>query len=282
MTGDSQLEQPIESSHRELERSATKPTHYPLRRAISIASVVLAALFVATVVFRVINPISPIRAAEMFGAPSIKRAWLPLGKMSADLPLAVIASEDGQFCNHWGVDWGAVRDAIKEGGGIGAGLRGASTIPMQLAKNLYLWPQRSYLRKLLEVPLAYLISALWRKKVVMETYLNIAPWGPVVGADEASRYYFNKSAAVLTRQEAILLAVALPNPSARNPANPSPRMLTIARAVEKRMPMLASRSECVLVEPDVLDLGPARRRSSEEFKMSRRSVHHSKGDLLDA
>jgi monofunctional glycosyltransferase len=256
MKDDSLPEQPLKSSHRKLERSAIKPTRYRLRLAVGIASVILAALVVTTVVFRVINPISPIGVAEMFAAPSIKRAWLPLGKMSPDLPLAVIASEDGRFCNHWGVDWTAVRDAIKEGGGIGAGLRGASTIPMQLAKNLYLWPQRSYLRKALEVPLAYLISAFWRKEVVMETYLNIAPWGPVVGAEEASRYYFQKSAADLTRQEAILLATALPNPSVRNPANPSPRTLRIAQAVEKRMPILASRSECVLLEPGVhYDLG---------------------------
>ena len=248
-----QHKQPLESP-RKLERN---PARYLLRRAITIASLVLAILFVTAVVFRLLNPISPIRVAQIFGAPASESIWLPLAKMSPDLPLAVIASEDGRFCNHWGVDWGAVRDAIEEGGGFGAGLRGASTIPMQLAKNLYLWSERSYSRKVLEVPLAYLISALWHKKVVMETYLNIAPWGPVVGAEKASRYYFKKSATDLTRQEAILLAVALPNPSVRNPAKPSPRTLRIARAVEERMPILASRSECVSHEPDVPDFGPA-------------------------
>src|SRR5262249_54506502 len=148
-----------------------------LRRAISLALIVLAGLFFATVVFRALTPISPVAVAELLGGPKINASWLPLGKMSSDLPLAVIASEDGRFCDHWGVDWAAVRDAINQGGG--ARLRGASTIPMQVAKNLYLWPQRSYQRKMLEVPLAYLMSALWPKKVVMETYLNIAPWGPV-------------------------------------------------------------------------------------------------------
>ena len=229
----------------EIEPASIKPARSSLRRAIGISLMVLAALFFTTVVFRVVNPVGPIGIAEMLGTPTTKRPWLPLGKMSPDLPLAVIASEDGRFCNHWGVDWGAVRDAIKEGGGIGAGLRGASTIPMQLAKNLYLWPQRSYPRKMLEVPFAYLISALWDKKVVMETYLNIAPWGPVVGAEDASQHYFKKGAADLTRWEAILLAAALPSPGARNPASPSPRMLRIARAIEERMPIVASRSECV-------------------------------------
>jgi monofunctional biosynthetic peptidoglycan transglycosylase len=226
-----------------------KPARSVLRRAISVALFMLSTLFVTIIFFRALNPISPIGIAQVLGAPAIERVWLPLKKMSSELPLAVIASEDGRFCNHWGVDLGAVREAINEGGGIGAGLRGASTIPMQLAKNLYLWSERSYLRKALEVPLAYLISALWDKKVVMETYLNIAPWGPVVGADAASRYYFKKSAADLTRQEAILLAVALPNPTVRNPAKPNPRMVRIARAVENRMPILASRSKCVLDKP---------------------------------
>jgi monofunctional biosynthetic peptidoglycan transglycosylase len=249
--------------HSEPERGVNKPAGFWLRRVITIVLLVVVALFVTTVVFWTITPIGPIRVAEVFGAARTKGAWVPLGKMSPDLPLAVIASEDGRFCNHWGVDWSAVREAIQQGGGIGPGLRGASTIPMQLAKNLYLWPQRSYWRKILEVPLAYVISALWRKEVVMETYLNIAPWGPVVGAGEASRYYFKKSASDLTRQEAILLAVALPNPSARNPAKPSQRTLNIARAVEQRMPILASRSHCVLRSSartrgsDVLDLGPA-------------------------
>jgi monofunctional biosynthetic peptidoglycan transglycosylase len=262
MTNDSELEQHLEAD-REVKRGTIRSARHSLRRAAGIALVVIAGLFFATVLFRMTNPISPIGVAAKFGAPSIKHTWLPLERMSPDLPLAVIASEDGRFCNHWGVDWSAVREVFKDGGGIGAGLRGASTIPMQLAKNLYLWPERSYVRKSLEVPLAYLISALWRKEVVMETYLNIAPWGPVVGAEKASRYYFQKSAADLSRREAILLAVTLPNPSFRNPANPSPRVSKIAQAVDKRMPILASRSKCVLlqaanpgVKPDDLE-GPA-------------------------
>ena len=251
MTGDrSQSEEAL--GDKELEPTAIQPARFSLRRAISIALIVLAGLFfLATVVFRALAPMSPVAVAELLGGPKIDRSWLPLGKMSSDLPRAVIASEDGRFCDHWGVDWGAVRDAIKQGGGIRARLRGASTIPMQVSKNLYLWPQRSYQRKILEVPLAYLMSALWPKEVVMQTYLNIAPWGPVIGAEAASQYYFHKSATALTRQEAILLAVALPNPSIRNPTNPSPRMLRIARAVEERMPILESRSACVVLEPQV-------------------------------
>jgi len=180
---------------------------------------------------------------------TLRREWVPLQDISPNLPLAVIASEDGRFCLHWGVDWGAVRDAIKEGDGL-ADFRGASTIPMQTAKNLYLWTDRSYVRKILEVPLAYLLTIFWPKERVIEVYLNIAQWGPgIFGAEAASQHYFRKSASQLTRREALLLAVSLPAPRLRNPGKPSPRMLRMAKAVERRMPVLAARSVCVAPKP---------------------------------
>ncbi len=136
---------------------------------------------------------------EKLKGNTLRRDWVPLEDISPQLPLAVIASEDGRFCVHWGVDWGAVREAVKEGGGL-SGLRGASTIPMQTAKNLYLGNGRSYVRKAFEVPLAYVMSALWPKQRMMEVYLNVAQFGPgIFGAEAASRYYFHKSAADLTR-----------------------------------------------------------------------------------
>ena len=102
--------------------------------------------------------------------------------------------------HHWGVDWGAVQGRDEGGQGVGGGFRGASTITMQTGKNLYLWTARSYVRKVLEVPLAYLLSAFWPKQRVMEVYLNIAQWGPgIFGAEAASQHYFHKSAAELTR-----------------------------------------------------------------------------------
>jgi monofunctional biosynthetic peptidoglycan transglycosylase len=207
----------------------------------------LALLLLSVVAFRFINPpITPVMLVEKLKGETLRRDWVPLENMSTSLPLAVIASEDGRFCLHWGVDWGAVKEAIQEGDGF-ADFRGASTITMQTVKNIYLWNGRSYIRKLMEVPLAYLLTVLWPKERVMEVYLNIAQWGPgIFGAEAASRYHFRKSAAQLTRREAVLLAVALPNPRLRNPARPSARMLVIARAVERRMPIIAGRSGCVL------------------------------------
>jgi monofunctional biosynthetic peptidoglycan transglycosylase len=221
--------------------------HPLLRKAGKLLLFLAAAILLSIVVFRFVNPptTSAMALSQLRGA-TVRQQWVPLDRISPELARAVIASEDGRFCLHWGVDWGAVREAIKEGGGLG-GLRGASTIPMQTAKNLYLWNGRSYVRKALEAPLAYLMSFIWPKERMMEVYLNVAQFGPgTYGAEAASRRYFGKSASQLTRREAVLLAVALPNPRFRNPARPSARMLRIATAVERRMPIIAKRSGCVL------------------------------------
>ena len=221
-----------------------------LRRAVIFASAVFAGLLLAIVAFRFVNaPVTPVMIADKLSGKVPARNWVTVTNISPELPLAVIASEDGSFCKNWGVEWREVWRAIKQGKGVRAGIRGASTITMQIAKNLYLWPQRSYVRKMLEVPLAYMLSALWPKKVLMETYLNIAPWGPgIFGAEGASRHFFHKSAAELTRYEAILLAGVLPSPSLRNPAKPSSRMLAKAQWIEMNMQRIASRSACVLVD----------------------------------
>jgi monofunctional glycosyltransferase len=235
------------SGERARKRTRRRVKHQWTRRVVQILIGLAAILLLSIVAFRFVNPpFTPVMVVEKLKGNTLRREWVPLDDISPNLPLAVIASEDGRFCLHWGVDWGAVKDAIKEGDGL-ADFRGASTIPMQVAKNLYLWNSRSYLRKLVEMPLAYIISAIWPKQRMMEVYLNVAQWGPgIFGAEAASRYYFNKSAAELTRREALLLAVALPNPRWRNPAKPSRRMLLLARAVNARMPIIAQRSACVL------------------------------------
>jgi monofunctional biosynthetic peptidoglycan transglycosylase len=235
------------SGERTRKRSRRHHRHPWLRRIARLLLFVAGLVLLSIVVFRFVNPpITPVMVVEKLKGNTLRRDWVPLEEISPQLPLAVIASEDGRFCVHWGVDWGAVREAVKEGGGL-SGLRGASTIPMQTAKNLYLGTGRSYVRKAFEVPLAYVMSALWPKQRMMEVYLNVAQFGPgIFGAEAASRYYFQKSAADLTRHEAVQLAAALPNPRFRNPARQSRRALVIARAVERRMPIMAQRSGCVL------------------------------------
>jgi monofunctional glycosyltransferase len=229
-------------------KKPAKRRHSWLGRVGLVVLLLVAGLLLSVIAFRFVNPpITPVMIAEKLRGTTLEHRWMPLHDMSRELPLAVIASEDGRFCLHWGVDWGAVKDAMEEAKRRHGSFRGASTIPMQTAKNLYLWTDRSYVRKVLEVPLAYLLTAFWPKERVIEVYLNIAQWGPgIFGAEAAGQHYFNKSAAELTRREALLLAAALPSPRTRNPGKPSPRMLRIAKSVERRMPVLAARSACVV------------------------------------
>ncbi|MGH6792923.1 MAG: monofunctional biosynthetic peptidoglycan transglycosylase [Methyloceanibacter sp.] len=238
--------QAVFGARRGAKRGSRKQTPW-LRHLARLFLFVIVALVVSIVLFRFVNPpITSVIALNKLKGTTVRQHWVPLKDMSRNLPLAVIASEDGRFCLHWGVDWSAVKEAIDEGGGL-AGFRGASTIPMQTAKNLYMWNRRSYVRKIIEAPLAYLITFIWPKERVMEVYLNIAQWGPgLFGAEAASRHYFGKSAAALTKREAALLAVTLPNPVQRNPARPDRRMRLIADTVQRRLPIIAKRADCVL------------------------------------
>ena len=228
-------------------RAGGRKRHIWLRRVALALLIVAGALVMAVATFRFVNPpITAVMLAEKLQGQTLKRKWVPLKDISPNLRLAVVASEDGNFCTHWGVDWGAVKDVIDQADSWTA-VRGASTIPMQVARNLFLWEDRNYVRKALEVPLAYLMTALWPKKRMLEIYLNIAQWGPdLYGAEAASLRYFHKPASQLTQREAVLLAAALPNPEARNPAKPSRTMLLVANAVGRRMPLIAKRAACVL------------------------------------
>lgn len=164
----------------------------------------------------------------------VERTWVSLDSIAPAVWQSVISSEDGQFCSHRGVDWGALRgqvDAVLEGNPT----RGASTIAMQTVKNTLLWSGRSYLRKVLEVPLAILIDRAWGKKRVMEIYLNIAEWGPgIYGIEAAAQAYFGRPASRLTRQQAARLAVVLPNPILRNPTRLTRTLGRVAKRVQRR------------------------------------------------
>jgi monofunctional biosynthetic peptidoglycan transglycosylase len=145
------------------------------------------------------------------------------------------------------VDWGAVEEAIDDAEERGDfAPRGASTIPMQTARNLFLWQARSYVRKAIEVPLAYAMNALWPKRRMIEVYLNIAEWGPgVFGAEAAARFHFKRSAARVTGRQAAQMAAALPNPHVRNAGRPGPRTRRLVRHIERRMARETVRSGCV-------------------------------------
>jgi monofunctional glycosyltransferase len=216
-------------------------------RFLAFALVLLMAGTVLLIVlYRFVNPpVTTTMLANRLTGTKLQQRWVPIENISRHLPLAVIVSEDGRFCDHRGVDWGAVREAIAEAEDARSA-RGASTIPMQTAKNLFLWNSRSYLRKALEVPLAYTMTLVWPKRRMMEVYLNIAEFGPgIFGAEAASRHHFKKSAADLSAREAALLAAALPAPHRRIAGKPGPLTQRIARVIERRMAAAQGRAACI-------------------------------------
>jgi monofunctional biosynthetic peptidoglycan transglycosylase len=162
------------------------------------------------------------------------RQWVEFENISPVLVQSVMMSEDGQFCSHNGVDWVQMNNVIEDALD-GESTRGASTIPMQTAKNLFLWNGRSFIRKGLELPLALGSNFIWSKKRLMEIYLNIAEWGPgIYGIEAAARYHFKVSAAKLSRRQAALLAVSLPNPITRVASKPAKGMKRLASLIERR------------------------------------------------
>lgn len=181
-----------------------------------------------------VTPTSTLMLAREIEGKPVERVYAPLAEISPNLRAAVIASEDALFCRHHGVDWGALREVIDDADEDGPS-RGASTITMQTAKNLFLWPARSAIRKAIEIPLALLIDLIWPKRRVLEVYLNIAEWGDgIFGAEAAAQRYFQKTADRLDLRQAALLASALPNPHLRDPARPSRQLSRRAATIMAR------------------------------------------------
>jgi monofunctional biosynthetic peptidoglycan transglycosylase len=185
-----------------------------------------AVILVLGAAYRFIPPTSTLMIGRLLTLQGFTRDYVPLRDISPSLRRAVIGAEDGRFCQHQGVDWEAINTVMEKSGKNGP-KRGASTISMQVAKNLFLWPHKSYARKAIEIPIAIYLDYIWPKSRMLEVYLNIAEWGDgIFGAEAAAQAYFSKSAKNLSSHEAALLAAALPNPLKRNPAH--------ARAGHKR------------------------------------------------
>jgi len=207
-----------------------------VRSLVSAAVTVVGLLVAAILLFRVVPP--PATPLMLVHAPraGITKTWVPLARMAPVLVRSVIAAEDTRFFVHHGVDWGAIEEAhdYNERHG-GAPRRGGSTITMQCARNVFLWQGKSYVRKGLEVALAYAIDAVWGKRRVLEVYLNVIEWGPgLYGAEAASRTYFGASAADLDARQAALLAAVLPSPVRWVASRPTRGVLARAATIEAR------------------------------------------------
>jgi monofunctional glycosyltransferase len=220
---------------------------YRLLKAIIIALLVI--WLGGLLLFRFVNPpVTPLMAIRSIERGALVRHdSVPLSAMSPALVQAVIASEDGRFCFHHGIDMGAVQDALDDYEVRGR-LRGASTITMQVARNLFLWPGGGFIRKALEAPLALALDAFWPKRRIMEVYLNIAEMGDgVFGVGAAARTYFGKSPDKLTVYEAARLAAVLPNPVHWNAARPTVYIERRTAIIRGRMAQLSRAQQACAV-----------------------------------
>lgn len=205
----------------------------------------LSALFVGlsiamTAVYETVPPpITWLMVLRVLEGDGLDKDWEPIGSISPELVRAVIAAEDTRFCEHDGFDWVELRKAIDDWR-RGEELRGASTISNQVARNVFLWPSRNFLRKGLEGYFTLLIEFMWSKERIVEVYLNVAEWGPgIFGAEAAAQHHFDKPASELTRREASLLASVLPNPREWSPARPGDYTANYAARIRTRMDQLA-------------------------------------------
>lgn len=237
------VEEPMPASNRR---------RFPVRRALRWAGVVLLVLAAIPVVLTVLYdfvapPVSSLMLLRALRGNGIDKTWVSLEQMSPWLARAVVTSEDARFCEHNGVDWvemqGVIDDALSADE---APVRGASTIPMQTVKNLFLWDGRAFIRKGFEIPLALWMDLVMSKRRMLEIYLNIVEWAPgVYGAEAAARHHFRKSAAKLSQREAALLAAVLPNPIKRQAGKPSRGVSLIAARIMIRMHGMAPYLTCL-------------------------------------
>src|SRR6476469_3986762 len=215
-------------------RSLRRPL---LRLAWAVVIAILVVLllpYLLVPLYRVVNPVSTPMLWRWATGARVEHSFVPLERMAPALPVTVIASEDGRFCSHRGIDWREISERLEDADISEA--RGVSTITQQTAKNLFLWHGRSFVRKGLEFPLALWIDLVLPKRRVLEIYLNIAEWGPngQYGAEAGSRYAFNKPASQLSGGEAALLTAMLPNPKRRSAKQPLPAVRRIAGTVQAR------------------------------------------------
>lgn len=212
-----------------------------VRWAALVLAILIAIPLVLAPLYRVLAPVSTLMLWDRITGEDVERVWVTLDEVAPVLVASVIASEDNFYCRHHGVDWGAVREVIETGAD-----RGASTISMQVARNLFLWQGGGIFRKGIEIPIALYADLVLGKRRMMEIYLNVAEWGDgIYGAQAASRHWFRKDAADLTRSEAALLAAVLPNPILRSAGHPSPGVRRRAARIQGMMGRTEGLATCL-------------------------------------
>ena len=219
-------------------RSTTRNLRrWAARLLLAIALIVLLPFALVPLYVLINPPVTVLQLAKAWQGNAIRKSWVDYDRIARTLPAAVVASEDARFCQHRGIDWDVVQKVVEDKiENPDKKVRGASTITMQIAKNLFFPPTRSVVRKTMEVPLALWINLVWSKRRQMEVYLNIVEWAPgVYGAGQAAQHHFAKPANRLSRRNAARLAASLPNPKVRNAGRPGPLTRRLASRIERRM-----------------------------------------------
>jgi monofunctional biosynthetic peptidoglycan transglycosylase len=215
--------------------------------AIKVVALVLATmtagLLLLLVVLRWIPlPTSAFMLLHKLNGNPVHYDWVPMGKISPQLAIAAVASEDQRFTKHWGIDLKAISEAIEDNRQRSQP-RGASTISQQVAKNLFLWSGKSMMRKGLEAALTVAIELCWSKRRILEVYLNIAQFGPnIFGADAASRKIFGIPPSQLTGYQSALLVSVLPNPKHYRALPPTPYISQRAANIQRQVRLLGGRA----------------------------------------
>lgn len=255
----------------ETEGNSPVPTKRSLKKRIGrVARNLLLFFFFSTIIMVVIYRFVPVYVTPLMFIRSVqqvtsgkravwKHKWVPLEEISPHLPMAVIASEDNRFAEHHGFDFEEIEKAMKENS-TRKKHRGASTISQQTAKNVFLWPQSSWVRKGFEVYFTTLIELLWSKERIMEVYLNSIEMGyGLYGAEVTAKYHFHTTAKKLTRGKCALIAASLPNPIRFNSGKPSAYML-------KRQKKILYLMNCVPKFPPVEKSAPAAKKKKSSKK----------------
>lgn len=208
---------------------------------------IVAAFFASTILVVVaykfipvwFTPLMFIRTAQHVSSgemPRLHHHWVPIEEITPDMPIAVMASEDQRFLIHHGFDFDAIQKAVERNMKAGKKKYGASTISQQTAKNVFLWPGRSWLRKGLEMYFTTLIELVWGKERIMEVYLNSIEMGDgIYGVDAVAEHHFGKTASSLSRRDCALIAATLPNPRSFSSKDPSQYMRKRQRQIVKEM-----------------------------------------------
>lgn len=206
------------------------------RRLLTAAGLLFVALpLFMVLVYRIVPvPLTPLMLIRLVEGQGLSHDWVSYDEIAPVMARSVVAAEDGKFCDHFGFDWDAINDAL-DAADEGRRLRGGSTISQQTAKNVFLWPGRSWTRKGLEAGFTVLIETIWGKRRILEVYLNSVEFGPgVYGVEAAARHHFGTSAAALSARQAALLAAVLPNPLRFSASKPSAYVNRYAARIEGR------------------------------------------------